>query len=41
MVGGGAKLYVSPHTFVRTEGIVAFGRSRQNVILRIGFGLDF
>jgi hypothetical protein len=41
MVGGGAKLYVSPHAFVRTEGILALGRSRQNVVLRIGFGLDF
>jgi hypothetical protein len=41
MVGGGAKFYVSPRMFLRTEGLVALGRARQNVTLRVGFGVDF
>jgi hypothetical protein len=41
MVGGGAKFYVSPRAFVRTDGVAAFGRSRQNVTLRLGLGIDF
>jgi hypothetical protein len=41
MVGGGAKFYVSPRAFVRTEGMASFGRSRQNVTLRLGLGIDF
>ena len=41
MLGGGAKLYVSPRMFVRTEGMVSLGRARQHVTLRAGFGVDF
>ena len=41
MVGGGAKFYLSPRTFLRTEGMVALGPARQNVTLRVGFGADF
>jgi hypothetical protein len=39
--GGGAKFYVSPRLFVRSEGMLAWGRARQNVVLRVGLGLDF
>ena len=41
LVGGGAKFYVSPRAFVRTDGAATFGRSRQNLTFRIGFGVDF
>jgi hypothetical protein len=39
--GGGVKFYVSPRVFVRSEGMLALGRKRQNAILRVGLGLDF
>jgi hypothetical protein len=39
--GGGAKFYVSPRVFVRSEGMLAWGRARQNLTLRVGLGLDF
>jgi hypothetical protein len=41
VLGGGAKLYVTPRTFVRTDGRWSFDRERQNVVARIGFGVDF
>jgi hypothetical protein len=41
LVGGGAKLYVSERAFVRTDGRWSFGDERQNLALRLGFGVDF
>jgi hypothetical protein len=39
--GGGAKFYLSPRVFIRSEGMLALGRKRQNVMLRVGMGMDF
>ncbi len=41
VIGGGAKLYVSPRLFVRTEGRATIGHRRQHVSFRVGFGVDF
>lgn len=41
VLGGGAKVYVTEKTFVRTEGRWLFGSERHAVAARIGFGLDF
>jgi hypothetical protein len=41
LLGGGAKLYVTPRAFFRTEAALAVGRARQHVMLRLGFGMDF
>jgi hypothetical protein len=41
VLGGGAKIYVSERAFVRTDGRFIFGRERQHIVGRIGFGVDF
>lgn len=41
VLGGGAKIYVSERTFVRTDGRFIVGRDRQHIAGRIGFGVDF
>jgi hypothetical protein len=41
VVGGGAKVYVTPRVFVRPDGRWTFGRERHNVALRLGVGVDF
>ena len=41
VVGGGAKVYVSERAFVRTDGRFIFDRERQDIVGRIGFGVDF
>ena len=40
MIGGGAKLYVTARTFVRTDSRWSFGRDRHHWAARIGFGVD-
>jgi len=41
-VAAGCKSYLTSHTFVRSEALVAFGRSGStHVALRLGFGVDF
>jgi hypothetical protein len=41
-VAAGCKSYVTSHTFVRSEALVAFGRSGStHAALRLGFGVDF
>ena len=41
LLGGGAKVYVSPRFFIRTDGRASFGRTGQALQLRAGFGIDF
>lgn len=41
LIGGGAKLYVSPRAFIRTDARVTVGRGRQIVALRAAIGVDF
>ena len=41
VLGGGAKLYVTPRSFVRTDGRWSFDRERHDVVFRVGFGVDF
>ena len=41
LLGGGAKVYVSPRFFIRTDGRASFGRTGQALQLRAGFGVDF
>jgi hypothetical protein len=41
VLGGGAKLYFNPRAFVRTDGRWSFDRSRHNIALRVGLGIDF
>jgi hypothetical protein len=41
-VAAGCKSYLTSHTFVRSEALVAFGRSGgTHAALRLGFGVDF
>ena len=40
VIGGGAKLYVTERTFVRTDSRLSFGRDRHHWAARIGFGVD-
>ncbi len=40
VIGGGAKLYVTERTFVRTDSRWSFGRDRHHWAARIGFGVD-
>jgi hypothetical protein len=40
-VGGGAKLYFNARAFVRTDGRWTFDRTRHNIALRLGVGIDF
>lgn len=41
-VAAGCKSYLTSRTFVRSEALVAFGRSGStHVALRLGFGVDF
>ena len=41
-VAAGCKSYLTSHTFVRSEALVAFGRSGStHGALRLGFGVDF
>ena len=40
-IGGGAKVYVSERAFFRTDGRLTFDRDHQNVVFRLGFGIDF
>jgi hypothetical protein len=41
VVGAGAKFYVTPRVFVRTEGRFAAGGGGQHLSLRAGVGVDF
>jgi opacity protein-like surface antigen len=41
VLGGGAKIYFTPRAFVRTDGRWTFDRRRQNLVMRIGVGVDF
>jgi len=41
LVGGGAKLYVTPRVFFRTDGRAALDDSLRHLSLRAGFGVDF
>jgi len=41
VIGGGAKMYVTPRAFVRADGRLASGKNGQRVALRIGLGVDF
>ena len=41
VVGAGAKFYVTPRVFVRTDGRFAVGASGQHLALRAGVGVDF
>ena len=41
LVGGGAKVYVTPRAFVRTDARWTFDRERHNLAVRIGVGTDF
>jgi hypothetical protein len=41
VVGGGAKFYVTPRVFVRTDGRFAAGAGTRHLALRIGLGWDF
>jgi hypothetical protein len=41
VLGGGAKVYFNQRAFVRTDGRWSFDRTRQNIALRIGVGLDY
>ena len=41
LLGGGAKFYVSPRFFIRTDGRATIGRTGQALQLRAGFGVDF
>lgn len=41
VLGGGAKVYVTPRLFVRSDGRWSFNRERQAVVFRVGFGVDF
>ncbi|HUE86049.1 MAG TPA: hypothetical protein VMO26_08225 [Vicinamibacterales bacterium] len=41
LLGGGAKVYVSERAFVRTDGRFTVGRDRQDIVFRVGFGVDF
>jgi hypothetical protein len=41
LMGGGAKLYVSPRFFFRTDVRTALDRKGGNVAFRGGFGIDF
>jgi hypothetical protein len=41
VVGAGAKFYVTPRVFVRTDGRFAVGASGQHLVLRAGVGVDF
>jgi hypothetical protein len=41
LLGGGAKLYVLEHVFVRADGRLSIGARWQGVVFRIGGGVDF
>jgi hypothetical protein len=42
LIGGGAKLYVSPQAFFRADTRIGIGRdSSGHVAFRLGFGVDF
>jgi len=41
VVGAGAKFYVTPRVFVRTDGRFAAWASGQHLVLRAGVGVDF
>jgi hypothetical protein len=41
VVGAGAKFYLTPRVFVRTEGRFAAGAGGQHLALRAGVGVDF
>jgi opacity protein-like surface antigen len=41
LLGGGAKVYVLPRFFIRTDGRATVGRTGQALQLRAGFGVDF
>ena len=41
VVGAGAKFYVTPRVFVRTDGRFAAGARGQHLVLRAGVGVDF
>jgi hypothetical protein len=41
VIGGGTKIYLTPHTFLRTDGRLATGGSGQHLAFRIGFGAEF
>ena len=41
VVGAGAKFYVTPRVFVRTDGRFAIGTSGRHLLLRAGVGVDF
>ena len=41
LVGVGAKLYVTPRVFFRTDGRAAIDRALRHLSVRAGFGVDF
>lgn len=41
VVGGGAKFYLAPRVFLRTDARVTLGRSGRHATFRGGFGVDF
>jgi hypothetical protein len=41
LLGGGAKLYVTPRVFFRTDGHAAFDRALRHLSIRAGVGVDF
>lgn len=41
VVGGGAKLYVSPRVFVRSDARLAIGSRIEHIAFRAGIGCDF
>ena len=41
VVGAGAKFYVTPRVFIRTDGRFAIGTSGRHLLLRAGVGVDF
>ena len=41
LVGGGAKLYVTPRAFFRADTRFGGGGDGRHFVLRLGFGADF
>jgi hypothetical protein len=41
IVGGGAKVYVTERSFVRTDARWSFDRRQHHLAFRVGFGVDF
>lgn len=41
VIGGGAKWYVNPRAFIRSDARLALGATGQHLAFRLGFGVDF